>query len=191
MRTILLLPFLLMAVGASAQLNMPVKAGLNFTQFASDPDSLESSYRLGYNFGVDLRFGETGIFLTGCHFYRIQTQLKSKSQIENEDSFADDVLFNTFNVPANFGFFLYNEDDFKVYIVAGMDIWIPVSVEENSNELEILELQPFFLSGSGMFGLQFWKISLDISYDHAFTQLVQNNEHSKSKTWGASIGFVF
>lgn len=191
MKTLLILSIIAMvAVGATAQVNMFPQVGLNFTQFDADPDSLDSQQRLGYNFGIDFRIGEKGIFQPGCHFYRIQTDLKSKEELQQEDSFADEVTIDIFKIPANLGLFFVNEEDLLIWATGGVGFWIPVSMSSAEGTFEVNDLRPFFMTGNASLHFQFWKVALSFQYDQGFSQVHNRISNSTSKTMGVSFGYV-
>lgn len=177
-------------IGATAQVNMIPQVGLNFTTFDTDPDSLDSQSRLGYNFGVDFRMGENGIFQPGCHYYKIQTDLKTKEELQQEESFADEVTLNMFKIPANLGLFIVNEEDLWIWATGGVGFWIPVNMTSSDETFDIDDLRPFFMTGNGSLHVQFWKVALSFQYDRGFTQVHNRISNSTSATWGVSIGYV-
>jgi hypothetical protein len=189
-RTILIafgqiMPFLVVS-----QLNLIPKAGFNYSRLESDPDSLDTEGRLGYHFGADIRIGEKAIFMPGVHFYRIRTYTQTKSEIVESDSFSGDVLFNSFRIPVNLGFFIVQEEDFKWGLTGGPSFWIPVTVDDNDNQLSVEELMPFYLSVNATMSFQIWRISLDFLYEYGITPVYQDIPLSTSRGFSVSAGFV-
>lgn len=190
MKRLLLFLIMLVPILGLAQLNVNFKAGYNLSKLDSDPEALESTARFGWHVGADFRFGERGLFVPGVMFYRIATDLKTKDEIEGIN-LETELKMNAFRIPANLGFMILDEDEFKFFVHAGPSFWIPVTVTEDDTGIEIDDIRPFWIGGNAVAGIQIWKITLDVCVDVGITPVNEHVDDSINRTASFSIGYEF
>jgi hypothetical protein len=189
--------FILLALAATAQLELKPAIGFNVAKFDSNPvfeahdDSISTDGRAGYQFGASLIIGrklyvEPGIFYTRLSQSMTPTNFEEKPEFTYKADFV--------RIPVNFGFqFIGSTSSLAgLKIFLGPSMLIPVGVKENDYPLVKEDVvSPQFDISVGA-GLNVWFLFLDLSYGWGLTpQFADDPIEAKMQAFYANLGFRF
>jgi hypothetical protein len=190
----------IVALAATAQLELKPSVGFNVAKFDSDPvfeiqdDSLVTNGRFGYQLGASLAIGRKLYVEPGVFYAKLSQNMQpTNADIKSElPEFTYSVSF--VRVPVNFGFqFIGHNTSFAgLRIFLGPSMLIPLSVKENDYPIVKDDLKsPQFDFNVGA-GLNLWFIFLDVSYGWGLTQQFNDDPiTAKMQAFYANLGFRF
>ena len=166
---VILLLFLGPVSAAFGQVIINPQIGLSGSTLSTDPDSLTSSARFGYQIGLSVRIGDRLHVQPGVYWQRSSTELKEEipSPRELNESIDLDAILITVNV----GYTLIETDPLNLRINGGLNGTSLVNVEDTEFD-DLVDFNTILLGapvGVGADILNF--ISVDLSYEFGLTSL--------------------
>ena len=152
-----------------AQVTFNPQVGISASLLSTDPDSLQSSARFGYQVGFSLRFGETFYIQPGVYWQRSSTELRDEfpSPEELNESIDLDAILASVHV----GYYLINIEPVNLRIQAGLNGTSIVNVE-NTEFDEIVDFNTILLGAPVGIGVDlFGFLSADATYEFGLTSL--------------------
>ena len=152
-----------------AQVIVNPQIGISASVLSTDPDSLQSSARFGYQVGLSLRFGETFYIQPGLYWQRSSTELKDEfpSPEELNDSIDLDAILASIHV----GYYAINTDPVTLRLQAGLNGTSIVQVEDTEFD-EIVDFNTILLGAPVGVGVDlFGFLSADLTYELGLTSL--------------------
>ena len=154
---------------ACGQLIINPQVGLSASTLSTDPDSLTSSARFGYQLGLSLRIGDRLHVQPGVYWQRSSTELKEEipSARELNDSINLDAILITVNV----GYTLFDIDPLRLRINGGLNGTSIVNVADSEFD-DLVDFNTILLGSPVGVGVDILDIfSVDLSYEFGLTSL--------------------
>ena len=108
--------FLLLALSASAQVKLGVKAGVNLVQFSNDREFLDAKYRSGFFVGPTLRADLPSYLGADVSLVFDQRSANVTNEFFGEEQH---LTRNTLNIPLNVRFYVVNTSFVDLFVKAG------------------------------------------------------------------------
>ena len=153
-----------------AQVIINPQIGVSASLLSTDPDSLDSSGRFGYQVGLSLRFGESFYFQPGIYWQRSSTELRDEFPTTAEE-LNESIDLDAILASVRLGLYVFDTDPLNIRIHAGLNGTSIVNVE-NTDFDEIVDFNTILLGapvGVGVDILGF--LSADLSYEFGLTSL--------------------
>lgn len=190
MKKILILLFgLLFTYSAYAQVKFNPKAGVNFSSVTSEVDEIEADgAKVGFNVGMDLRFGDKWLFFQpGVHYYNAGGKLSVQ---DDNTTVEDDLNVRTLKIPLNAGFYLSGTDGIlKVRVNAGIVPNIVIGVGESNFNTDYTNFNTLGLGANAGLGFDLAILTLDFNYELGLTNVYESG-NGKNNIFTVSLGLV-
>ena len=190
---IIILFTLLTPSSSFAQVIVNPQIGVSASLLSTDPDSLQSSARFGYQVGLSLRFGETFYIQPGLYWQRSSTELKDEfpSARELNDSIDLDAILASVHI----GYHVINTDPLNVRIQAGLNGTSIVNVE-NTEFDEFVDFNTILLGAPVGVGVDLFDfLSADLTYELGLTSLFDQvfgiDVDVTSNVFRFNVGLIF
>lgn len=180
---------LLLTYGAYAQVKFNPKAGVNFSRVTSDIEHIDpDGAKVGFNLGLDLRFGEKWLFFQpGIHYSNVGGRLIIT---ENNTSVKDQINVRSLKIPLDAGFYLSGTDGIlKVRINAGLTPNIIFGVGNSNFNTEYTNFNTFGLGANAGLGFDLIILTLDFNYELGLTRVYESGR-GKNNVFSISLGLV-
>lgn len=186
--TLMVFPFLFLAVNSYAQLVIKPAIGVNATDFSEDPINGKTSANIGWQLGGTVKagdkfYGEGGIFWT----------YKSTEYKEDDTLFTFNTELGGIRIPAMLGYHLIGSsgDGLGLRVFGGASVFIVTKV----NALELTK-DDFNTASWGVFlgaGLDISMFFVDLKYEWSLTEVssVTSFNVGKSKSLFVNAGVRF
>ena len=174
---ILLFALLLSAQLLSAQVTIRPQAGFNFSSITEDLPQETLDGNSGYQFGVDVKFGDRLYFQPGL-FY----ESRKGDVIPDDEAVGDiDLKVDRIRIPAIVGYNLLRERDqfFNVRVFTGPSLSFAVSKDLDDQGLLSVEeddLQTFAFGWGAGAGVDIAFLFVDVGYEFGLSKLVDHPE---------------
>lgn len=175
----------------SAQIQFNPKIGWNKFKFKPGEESvLKSSKERGFQIGVDFRIGGVTYLQPGIHFVGTNSKYLD-SRVDIIDS-IDKARLESVKVPLSLGRLFLDLEVFQVHGRLGGVANFPLKVEDVSpNFVTINSYEDVNFGATGGIGIEIFRVSFDIQYEHAFTDILVDDKGSKNHLWSFSLGYLF
>lgn len=182
--------FLCMAGPVLAQFTFNPQIGVNASRLTTDPAGTEREARVGYQLGFNLRLGEGKFyFQPGVKWHRVGTALKSKSQLDDNFNFEDNVDVNSVQIPALVGLRIINTKLLGLRANAGVALSLVTSVNDNAFGLKKEDYQEKIWGGIFGIGVDLLIITVDLNYELGLSKVFENASEAKNNVWRFEAGF--
>jgi len=157
-----------------SQIKVNPKIGINLSNFTQEDNILESSAKIGFAAGLDLRIGGRLYFAPGLYYLTSSTKIKKI----NELSIDEIITFNTIELPLTVGLNIINKDLLKVSLKAGIEGAYFASVSEvkdlsnTISEDDIERLNWGFQLGAGV---DLKRFTFDLKFDFGKNSILKED----------------
>lgn len=178
------------SISASAQFNLGVKGGVNFSKI--NTDNLGESTRTGYQVGAFARIGSA--FYVQPEVYLSSTGGKVNASTST-GTYNADVKFTNLNVPLLLGH-KFGSDALNFRLMAGpiytyvLDKNTNLSSNFNSAYADFGNYKNSTLGFQAGGGIDIGAITADLRYEGNLTK-INNNYGQRQNLWALSVGFKF
>jgi len=188
-KCVLVVVALLLATMCSAQkfFEFGPKAALNFSQFSTNINELESNMKSGFDAGLFFRFGKS--------FY-VQPELlfsfKSLDLVESYDQIKDSInaKSTSLELPILLGYKLFNTREFNLRVFAGPRISFAIKDDFKST----YKSAKFNYAGQFGVGVDIVIFSIDFRYDYTFSEFAKDESNDAKLNMNSfiiSLGIKF
>lgn len=199
-KLLILICGVIFAFSASAQTQINPVIGMNFSQLVNEPDQVNSESRLGWQFGVNMRFGDQFYFQPGVHYAQLNSELTPAEGADTISISSFQSNIGVLRVPLLAGFRIFSNEDkealFNINAHAGVATeWILAVDEKETNLTKDDFASPIFGAVIGA-GIDFLFLTLDIDYEIGLTPVfdkekVQLSSEPKNNALIISVGGKF
>jgi len=152
-----------------AQTIVNPQIGVSASLLSTDPDSLQSSARFGYQVGLSVRFGESFYIQPGLYWQRSSTELRD--EFPSPEELNESIDLDAILASVHIGYYLLNTDPLNLRIQAGLNGTSIINVE-NTEFDEIVDFNTILLGAPVGVGVDlFGFLSADITYEFGLTSL--------------------
>lgn len=190
MKKLVIVAFLVLGstIGAFAQFNLGLKAGLNYTTIKAQDKEFDESGVLGYQAGVWARFGNK--FYVQPEMY-IGTK-GSKIEFTSGGTSVDvKQKFTTLDVPLLLGT-KFGTDDLNIRIMAGPAFQFNLDEDNNAfnqaTDPNFYKYRDFITNAQVGAGVDLGNLSVDLRYETSL-QDINRNDGQKQNLLHLSVGF--
>lgn len=173
----------------SAQVFAVPTVGMNLSEYAFNLDGFDTRSEVGYQVGVLGRFGKNAFLQTGVLYNETSNSVSyvdSLSTIPTEQLKIKGVL-----VPIQLGFSIYNADILRIRLLAGIQLAIPTSLDENSFELSKSDLNGSSVGAAIGFGFDIFRFVLDANFSFGINDMLTTEDfNSHLNLYTLSIGYL-
>lgn len=171
---------LLFSAKAQSSFSLGIKAGVNFSNYIS-----ESNLEPGADAGIFLRIGRT-VFFQPEALYSFRTS--SFNEMVDEVRQNIDIQEHYIDIPLFIGFKIVNKENFNLRLFLGPRVGLRVGSDYNDIDSLLGYAQ---WGGRAGLGIDFWRFTLDLSYDISASKFKKPNADDfwKQNLISASLGF--
>ncbi|WP_442796130.1 porin family protein [Pelobium manganitolerans] len=179
---------LLASVGAFAQFNLGVKAGLNYTTIKAQNNEFDESGVLGYQLGVWSRFGNTFYLQPELYLGTKGSKFKFST---GAGTVEEKQKFTTLDVPILLGT-KFGTNKANIRIMAGPSFQF--NLDENSSafkqatDADFYRYKDFVTNAQVGAGVDIGSLSVDLRYETSL-QDINKNDGQKQNLLHLSLGF--
>lgn len=188
-KALVILLGLLFTYETYAQVKFNPKVGANFSSVTSEVEDIEANgAKVGFNLGLDLRFGDKWLFFQpGIHYYNAGGRLSVQ---EDTTVVKDDFNVKTIKIPLNAGFYLSGTDGIlKVRINAGLTPNIIFGVGDSNFNSAHTDFNTFGLGANAGLGFDLAILTLDFNYELGLTNVYESG-NGRNNILTVSLGLV-
>ena len=171
---------LLFSAKAQSSFSLGIKAGVNFSNYIS-----ESNLEPGADAGIFFRIGRT-VFFQPEVLYSFRTS--SFNEMVDEVRQNIDIQEHYIDIPLFIGFKIVNKENFNLRLFLGPRVGLRVGSDYNDIDSLLGYAQ---WGGRAGLGIDFWRFTLDLSYDISASKFKKPNADDfwKQNLRSASLGF--
>ena len=179
---LVLTPALLSAQSSNSSAGSPVvinpQISFTLSKLSTDPPAAETKYRLGYQFGGYVRFGNHAYLQPGIFWRRMGVKLQTTSEIQNQHTFQNDV--STIQVPVLIGVNAINADKLVLRAFGGGVASFVTSVHDNPLYTSS-DLRKTVLGARVGVGVDLFNLTGDLGWDWGLTKFFDDRVASDAK----------
>ena len=162
------------------------KVGVTFNNFQVNHEQYQNTLaKLGWNIGVDARYGTKWLAKSGLHFYKISGDLVPMDTIAIQES----LVINQIKIPVGIGLKAFRVDYFNVWFY--LDGIFNYSFQSNPTRAGDTRHRGTTFSGRAGVGIDLWRFTIEANYERSFTELLDNDIEAKNKMVNVSLGIKF
>ena len=173
---------------ACAQKSIPVsispKIGVNFSDLVVSRPGVDATLaKLGWNIGVDVRYGNRFAGNAGMHFFRTGAAIRMRA----EDSPA---LINSsqLKAPLMLGYQFLKVDYFKLWLKGGLVLNYTLRVVEDNPVKVLKDFDAFGLGTRLGVAMDLGRFNLEINYERSHSDLFQDVISAQNKLFSIGLG---
>ena len=182
------------AVQVNAQIQYNPKVGVNVSALDAKLQDISAEARVGWNAGVDFRFGESMFFFyPGVHYHSMSARLFKDIEGTDEVSLKDETTIQSVRVPLNLGVRLTGEGGLLgIHAKGGITPSYVLGVKEKEGSINFSKdnLTNLTWSANVGVGVDIWFLTADLSYDVGLTNFF-NDADGKNYMVTLSVGVKF
>lgn len=152
--------------------------GFSLSKLTTDPPAATAKYRLGYQFGGYVRFGDRVYFQPGIFWHRMGVKLRTANEVDRQVDFQNDI--NTIQVPFLIGVNVINADKLVLRAFGGGVASYVTSVHENLLYTEKDLRKTGFGVRVGV-GVDLFNLTGDLGWDWGLTNFFEDRVASDAK----------
>ena len=183
-----------LTVQVNAQIQVNPKVGVNVSALDAKLTDLSAEARVGWNAGVDLRFGEsTFYFYPGVHYHSMSARLFKDIEGTDGMNLKDETTIQSVRVPLNLGVRLTGEGGLlAIHAKGGVTPAYVLGVQEKEGSINFTkdDLTNLTWSANVGVGVDIWFLTADLSYDMGLTNFFSDAD-GKNNMVTLSVGMKF
>jgi hypothetical protein len=164
------------------------KIGVNFNDLIISESSLPtiSLARLGWNLGVDAKFGKRLQAEGGLHFFKLGTGIETKNDTSHS---LEKLTTSQLKIPLGISYKFWNVEYFNLWVHTQVVGNITTKMVQ-ADETTTTKIYPHSgLSGRIGIGMDLSRFSVEVNYERSFTELVRQIFDARSQLISMAIGF--
>ena len=181
-------------VQVNAQMTLNPKVGVNISALDAKIQDLTAEARVGWNAGVDVRFGDgMCFFYPGVHYHSMSARLFKDVEDTEGVSLKDETTIQSVRVPLNLGVRLTGEGGLlNIQAKGGVTPSYVLGVQEREGSINFSkdDLTNLTWSANVGVGVDIWFLTADLSYDVGLTNFF-NDAEGKNNMVTLSVGVKF
>jgi hypothetical protein len=184
---------LMLAAQLPAQVVVNPKVGVNFSGFKGDIKDFQAESRIGWNAGIDFRFGESAFYFTpGLHYYNFTAELQKNTNLQDNLRLEENTTIQSLRAPVNLGIRLTGEGGLMaLHARGGVIPAYTLSVQEKENfDLTVEDLNRFNYSANVGLGLDVAIFTVDVNYEFGLSEPFKDSVE-KPNFLTAAVGVKF
>ncbi len=145
------------------------KVGVNFSDLVDfDNEQVSSSATMGWNVGIDARYGTNFLLKGGIHFYKTGSAWRAQdSTSQSMHKFAAHQL----KLPIGAGIKVLRVDYFNLWLLADGILNYTIDVR-NRTEKDYIDFNKTGLSGRLGIGMDLSRFTMELTIEHSFSELI-------------------
>lgn len=174
--------FFLVTSVTYAQTVINPKIGVNVSRLSTDPTGGEISARIGWQVGLDARFGDRLYFQPGLFYFKQSSRLRTPEQLDDTPitEIEDNLNRQGLQLLTQIGYYIIDGDGFKLRINGGPAISAITSTNTNAFNLTEDDYRGTNLTGNVGLGFDIFFITLDYNYEFGFSNVFDNETFSST-----------
>jgi hypothetical protein len=163
------------------------KAGINFTSLIIKEGSgsfSNSLSRMGWNGGIDIRYGNQLIIRGGIHYYQLGSSLEHPDSSLVTQSLKSHIL----KVPVGVGLNIYKLDYLDFWLFGDVIYSYTFNISADQWRLTSDQFPATVWSGRLGAGMDLSKITLEASIERSFTDVIYEDVQAKNYLIQISLG---
>lgn len=188
----LVLALLLVGTNLSAQLRVNPKVGVNFSGIDAKLNDINAEARVGWNAGIDFRFGKALFFNPGIHYYNYTARLLKDVDNPNDVDIREETTIRNLKIPVNIGLKLTGNDGLlQIYAKGGAAATYTLGVQEkNGFAFDKDSLKDWTFGANVGLGVDILFLTIDATYEIGLTDFF-NDVEGKNNVFTLSAGLKF
>ena len=165
---------------AQAQKNNTVinpKVGVNLSAVDGKLNDLQAAAKVGWNAGVDFRFGGKKLFLSpGLHFNNYTARLVNDIDTDTQVNFKDETTIQALKAPVNIGFDITGKKQLlNLYLKGGVTPTMILAVNEKAGiPFSKDDLKTFTWGANVGLGMDITILTVDLNYEIGMSDYFAN-----------------
>ena len=165
---------------AQAQKNNTVinpKVGVNLSAVDGKLNDLQAAAKVGWNAGVDFRFGGKKLFLSpGLHFNNYTARLVNDIDTDTQVNFKDETTIQALKAPVNIGFDITGRKQLlNLYLKGGVTPTMILAVNEKAGiPFSKDDLKTFTWGANVGLGMDITILTVDLNYEIGMSDYFAN-----------------
>ena len=165
---------------AQAQKNNTVinpKVGVNLSAVDGKLNDLQAAAKVGWNAGVDFRFGGKKLFLSpGLHFNNYTARLVNDIDTDTQLNFKDETTIQALKAPVNIGFDITGRKQLlNLYLKGGVTPTMILAVNEKAGiPFSKDDLKTFTWGANVGLGMDITILTVDLNYEIGMSDYFAN-----------------
>ncbi|MBK7871304.1 MAG: outer membrane beta-barrel protein [Saprospiraceae bacterium] len=191
--TVTLLALLFVSVSLTAQVRINPKVGVNVSAVDAKLKDIRAEARVGWNAGLDLRFGEGALYFTpGVHYFNYTARLIKDLDDPNDVEFKDETTIQNLKVPVNIGLRLTGEGGLlQLHAKGGVTPSYVLSVKEKAGfAFDKDSLKDWTFGANVGLGVDVLFLTVDLNYEIGLSDYFEGAE-GKNNMLTLSAGIKF
>jgi len=165
-------------------------AGFNISSIKYDLPDGETTPLAGYQVGANVRIGTSGFLELGAFYQQYSNNFKGIDTLTLE-AFNTDIKISSVQIPIHFGFSVYDVDFLKIMLIAGINVNIPLDIQENDLLLLKDDLKGSNTQVAVGFGFDIYRFVLDANFAFAMNDLFEDpSKNSSVNMYTLNVGYI-
>jgi hypothetical protein len=181
------------AYSAQAQTRINPKVGVNLSAVDGNLGDLTAAAKVGWNAGVDFRFGGKKLFLTpGLHYNSYTARLVNDINTDTRLRFDEETTIQAIKAPVNIGFDLTGKKQLlNLYLKGGVTPTMVLGVTEKAGiPFSKSDLKTFSWGANAGLGMDLAFLTVDLNYEIGMSNYFANTSgRNNVLTLSAGIRF--
>jgi len=162
---------------AQAQTVINPKVGVNLSAVDGNLGDLQAAAKVGWNAGVDFRFGGKKLFLTpGLHFNNYTARLVNDINTDTQLNFKDETTIQAIKAPLNIGFDITGKKQLlNLFVKGGVTPTMILAVNEKPGiPFSKDDLKTFTWGANVGLGMDITILTVDLNYEIGMSDYFAN-----------------
>ncbi len=177
----------------SAQVHINPKVGVNVSAVDAKLQDITAEARVGWNAGLDLRFGEGAFYFNpGVHYFNYTARLIKDVDDPDDVEFKDETSIQNLKVPVNIGLRLTGDGGFlQLHAKGGVTPTYVLGVKEKTDfAFDKNSLKDWTFGANVGLGVDILFLTVDLNYEIGLSDYFESAE-GKNNMLTLSAGIKF
>lgn len=145
------------------------KVGVNFSDLVdSDHENITSSATMGWNIGIDARYGTDFLVKGGMHFYKTGSAWRAQDSTNHT---MHKFVAHQLKIPLGAGIKVLRVDYFNLWLLADGILNYTINVR-NRTEKDYIDFKKTCLSGRLGIGMDLSQFTMELTIEQSFSDLI-------------------
>ena len=165
-------------------LSFTPKIGVNFTDLIISQPSVDATLsKMGWNVGLDARYGNRFAVNAGLHFFRLGSAFKMRA----EDT-PESVTASQFKFPVGLSYRILKVDYFKLWVKADAVLNTTIRVVNGDPSRRLTGYPKTGFSSRMGIGMDLGRLNIEVNYERSHTELLREIVFAHNELFSITLG---